>query len=78
MTFGLTSCDVIRGSGPEFSQYGCSVRAAVRHLVLENRSAAPVHYVLVEEDLATSIDLYFDPLAWPVVEAGRVKRVGKR
>ena len=68
LTSVLASC---AGSvAPDFSRDGFSVRAGDGQLRLENGSAAPVHYVALEEETSTRVDLMFDPEQWPSIPAG--------
>jgi hypothetical protein len=55
---------------PDFSRDGFSVRAGDGQLRLENGSPAPVHYVALEEETSTRVDLMFDPEQWPSIPAG--------
>lgn len=47
-----------------------TVRAGEGHLVLQNQSALPIHYVAMEEEISAMVDLYFDPTKWASVDAG--------
>jgi hypothetical protein len=68
LTSVLSSC---AGSvAPDFSRGGFSVRAGDGQLRLENGSPLPVHYVALEEETSTRVDLMFDPEQWPSVPAG--------
>lgn len=75
LTLGLTSCDLLRTSGPAFSEDGFSVYARSGHLVLSNESSAPVHYVAVEEETSALVDLYLGPEKWPSVAPGDEVRI---
>jgi hypothetical protein len=75
LALALTSCDMIRTSGPAFSEDGFSVQARSRHLILRNESTAPVHYVALEEETSALVDLHFDPQKWPSVAPGDEVRI---
>ncbi len=70
----LCSCG-LQATEPEFSERGFSVDALAGHLWLANTSSAPVHYVALEAETATRVDLYFDPESWPSVGAGEVRKI---
>jgi hypothetical protein len=72
---GLTSCDLLRTSGPAFAEDGVSVDARSGQLVLKNESSARIHYVALEEETSTRVDLYFDPEKWRSVAPGDQVRI---
>jgi hypothetical protein len=63
---GLSSC-ASGSTGPDFSEGGFSVDARPGYLRLTNESSARVHYVALEAETATRVDLIFDPEQWPSV-----------
>jgi hypothetical protein len=82
ITLGLTllallpgGCELTTGSQEVTSATGLSIRAGSGQLVLRNDLAEPVHYVAVEAETATLIDLYFDPSMWPAVASRTTVRL---
>ncbi len=75
LTLGLTSCDLLRTSGPAFAEDGVSVYARSGQLGLKNESSARIQYVALEEETSTRVDLYFDPEKWPSVAPGDEVRI---
>ncbi len=75
LTLALTSCDLLRTSGPAFAKDGFSVDARSGQLVLKNESSARIHYVALEEETSTRVDLDFDPEKWPSVAPGDEVRI---
>lgn len=63
---GLSAC-AWASTGPDFSEGGFSVDARPGYLWLSNQSSARVHYVALEAETATLVDLMFDPEQWPSV-----------
>lgn len=68
------SCNFARSSEPAFAEDGFTVRVA-GHLVLDNDSPAPIHYVALEEETSARVDLHFDPREWPSIAPGGEKRI---
>ncbi len=69
------ACNFARSSEPAFSENGFTVRAASGHLILENASPAPIHYVALEEETSALVDLYFGPQEWPSIAPGGEERI---
>lgn len=74
----LGACRLATDAGSVTLAAGLSVRAGSGELVLSNRLAEPIHYVAVEAETATRIDLYFDPSKWPAVAPGATTRLPYR
>lgn len=67
------ACDAVLG--PRTEQDAFEAYAASGRLVLRNLSAAPVHYIAVEESTAALVDLNPDPREWPSIAPGAEVRI---
>lgn len=70
---GPTGCFL--STEPHYASDGFVVVAEHGQLRLRNATAATIHYVAVEEETSTLIDLYYDPEAWPSIAAGEEIRL---
>lgn len=70
----LAACGLAEPAGI-VTEAGFAVQAAEGRLVLRNGLPVAVHYVALEEEAATRVDLYFDPTRWPSVAPGAEVRL---
>lgn len=54
---------------------GFSIRTEDGQLVLKNGTVETIHYVAVEAETSTRIDLHYDPESWPAIQAGLEVRI---
>lgn len=67
LIIALGACSIVTGADAVATDRGLSVHASRGRLTLHNASSIPIHYVALEEETSTRVDLYFDPSEWPSI-----------
>ena len=75
VTLAAAGCALPSHPSEAATAAGFTVAAWDGEITLRNESPSVVHYVLIEEETATRVDLYFDPTQWPSVAPGETVRV---